>query len=317
MKTFNELEAACSAVFESLRPLWHLWTPEDAGIILPDKTSFKAAMTILAICAQLCPDVTIITFELMSNHLHVVISGPKESVLYFFSLYRRYLRRYLKGRGLSTVPENFECCLREITTLEEARNVIVYDNRNGFVVTPESSPFSYEWGGNQYYFNPEAKRRFSDSPLKRITQAERRKLLHAHVSDGMKEPPLMLDGYASPMSFCNIDAGEKLFRNATHYFREISRNVEASKRIAAEIGERLYYNDDDLFAVVLRICKEQYKLPSPGMLSSQAKIEVAKQMHFDYNAGNKQIARILKMDRAVVDSLFPLTARTRDQKSPI
>ena len=190
MKTFNELEAACSAVFESLRPLWHLWTPEDAGIILPDKTSFKAAMTILAICAQLCPD-------------------------------------------------------------------------------------------------------------------------------GMKEPPLMLDGYASPMSFCNIDAGEKLFRNATHYFREISRNVEASKRIAAEIGERLYYNDDDLFAVVLRICKEQYKLPSPGMLSSQAKIEVAKQMHFDYNAGNKQIARILKMDRAVVDSLFPLTARTRDQKPSI
>lgn len=310
MTNFNTQEAACSGVFEFLKPLWHLWTPEDVEIILPDVASFKAAMTILAICAILCPEVSVITYELMSNHLHMVVSGPREIVLKLFTFIRRYLRRYLKGRGLPA-PERFDCSLREITTLSEARNVIAYNNRNGYVVTPDSSPFSYRWGANQYYFNPEAKRRYFDASAKKIPQAERRKLLHSHVSDGMKNPPVALDGCACPMCFCVIDAGEKLFRNATQYFRDVSKNLESAKQIAEQIGERVYFNDDDLFTVVLRLCKDQYNTSGPSTLPGQAKVEVAKQLHFEYNAGNKQISRILKMDRALVDSLFPFNSKQR------
>ena len=314
MTNFNNQEAACSGVFEFLRPLWHLWTSEGLDIILPDKAAFEAAMTILAICANLSPGITVITYELMSNHLHMVISGPKDIILKFFTLFRRHLRRYLKGRGLS-VPDSFECSLREITTLDEARNVITYNNRNGYVVSPDSSPFSYRWGANQYFFNPEAKQRFYDASAKKVSQRERRKLMHSHISDGMNNPPVALDGCACPMGFCNIDAGEKVFRNATHYFRDVSRNVEAARQIATQIGERVYYNDDDLFAVVQRICKDRYSIPRPSMLPGQAKVEVAKQLHFDYNAGNKQISRMLKMDQVLVDSLFPSASPSRDQES--
>ena len=44
---------------------------------------------------------------------------------------------------------------------------------------------------------------------------------------------------------------------------------------------------------------------SPAQLSREAKVEIAKTLHYDYNAGNKQINRILKMDINIVNALFP------------
>ena len=45
----------------------------------------------------------------------------------------------------------------------------------------------------------------------------------------------------------------------------------------------------------------------PGcQLNTVEKIEVAKNMHFEYNASNKQISRILKLDVTAVNALFPI-----------
>ena len=40
-------------------------------------------------------------------------------------------------------------------------------------------------------------------------------------------------------------------------------------------------------------------------------MEVARKMHFEYNANAKQIARILKVDLSVLGSIFP----TMDKRS--
>lgn len=37
----------------------------------------------------------------------------------------------------------------------------------------------------------------------------------------------------------------------------------------------------------------------------EASKEIAKELHFDYNAGNKQISRLLKMEMPVISALFP------------
>lgn len=305
MKPFFDLENNCAGLFESLRPLWHLWTPEDNEIIFRDARSYKAGISILAICAKLTPKVKILTFELMSNHLHITASGPRDELLKLFMLFRRFLRRYFRACGSDVNLSSFDCRIREIVSLEETRNVIAYNNRNGFVISPDSTPFSFPWGANPYYYNPHAKSIFANSTKECLSQRKRRKLIHSHYSDGMKNPPLMIDGYACPLDFCFIGYGERLYRNAAHYFRDISKNIESQKRIAEALGERMYFNDDDLFAITSRLSKDRYGQPSPGLLQNSDKIELAKTMHFDYNANCKQIARILKVDRSVVEALFP------------
>ena len=305
MKYFSDLELECSAIFQSLVPCWHIYTPENHDIIFSGIEAFKAGMSIIAIAAKLCPDVVILTFEIMSNHLHMTASGTLEAVLSLFANIKKFLTGYLKFKGINSNMLDFECKVREITTLEDLRNVICYNNRNGFVVNPDTTPFSYPWGANLYYFNPAAQKRFHDAPKEVISQTKRRELIRAHDSDGMTNAPAQLDGYACPMDFCAVGTGERLFRNASHYFRDISRNVESQRKIAAEICERLFYTDDDLFAVVQKTCRDKYGLTRPALLSSDAKKEVANMMHYDYNASNKQVARILKMDIAIVDSMYP------------
>lgn len=305
MKYFTDLELECSAAFQELMPCWHIYSPENHEIIFPDIKAFKAGMSILGIAAKLCPDVIIITFELMSNHLHITAAGTMEAVIRLFAMINKFLAGYLRFRGINGNMTDLEFKVREIKTLDDLRNVICYNNRNGYVVNPDTTPFSYPWGANAYYFNPAAKKRFVESQKEVMSQTRRRELIRCHDSDGMPNAPALLDGYACPMDFCDVGLGERLFRNASHYFREISRNVESQRQIATEICERLFYTDDDLFAVVQKTCRDKYGLSRPALLGTEAKTEVANMMHFEYNASNKQISRILKMDIAIVESMYP------------
>ena len=260
-------------------------------------------MSILAIAAKLVPRVRIITFQLMTNHIHLTVAGTEDDIRKLFNLFRRFLAKYFKANGLVIDLSNFAPNIRVIESLHDLRNVITYNNRNGYVVCPDFTPFSYPWGANAYYFNNMAKARFRDSCGK-MYRRERRELIHSHDSDAL-DPIVTVDGYACPMSFCNISFGESLFRCASHYFREVSRNIEAQKEIAAEIGERIFYTDDELFSIVLSISKQKYGQPKPSLLPVSAKKDLAVLLHNDYKAGNRQIQRMIKLDISVVNALFP------------
>ncbi|MBO4455852.1 MAG: hypothetical protein J5759_05335 [Bacteroidales bacterium] len=303
MKSFAELESTCSLSFDQSGPFYHLWTPEDHPIIFSNTDLFRAGMSIMAICALLVPQARIITFELMSNHLHITAAGSEIIIMQMFGLFKKYLSRYLKHLGLAVDLSGFVPQLRVINSLQDLRNVITYNNRNGYVVNSDYTPFSYPWGANSYYFNPSAKCSFKES-VEKLFRNDRRDLIRSHDSDQLS-PIVTVDGYACPMSFCDIALGERMFRCASHYFREVSRNIESQKKIAEAIGERIFYSDDELFSIVLSISNEKYKQPRPSLLPSQAKRDMAIHLHNEYNAGNKQIMRMLKLDLSVVNALFP------------
>jgi hypothetical protein len=43
----------------------------------------------------------------------------------------------------------------------------------------------------------------------------------------------------------------------------------------------------------------------PALLPISAKQELAALLHYEYNAGNKQIQRMLRLDATVVSAMFP------------
>ena len=298
MINFSESERFCQNHFEQFEALWHLWTPENQGIIFPDDKSFETGMNIIGISSRLFPDIVIITFELMSNHLHGTMAGKEHRIRLLFNSINYFLRRKLVA-GLS----GWDCSLRRVESLNDARSVITYNNRNGFLVHEDESPYSYPWGANRFFFNPEAKARYyANSKPFRFT--DRRNACASHKADAITSLK-KLDGYVSPMSFCDIAAGELLFRNASHYFYEVSRNIESQKNIAQEIGKRIFYTDDELFRVVMSMSNNKFDSARPSLLPKDAKIEIAKVLHYEYNANNKQVQRMLNLDLMVVNSLFP------------
>ena len=259
-------------------------------------------MTLIAICAVNCPSVKILAFQWMNNHLHIVLCGQEEDIARFFRMLKRYLSNYLKNRERDEVLATWDYKLRKIGSLNDIRNVIVYVNRNGFLVNKDCSPFSYPWGANKCLFNKDYAERSTTSKQK-LGTSYIRELFHTRDLDGFKGLR-MLDGHVCPSLYCDCVTAEGLFRNESHYFYSLSKSVENMKEIAKEIGESIYYNDNELFTIVCDICRSHYGIRKPSLLPATAKMELAKKMHYEYNAGTKQISRILRLDPAILNSLF-------------
>ena len=290
-------------IYKGVGPCHHLYTSEGFDIIFATEEDFKAGMTILAICALSFPMVKIITFQLMGNHLHLTLAGERDMCLALFRMLRRRLRLYLKGIDSPKDIMDWECNIKDITDLKYLRTVIVYTNRNGFVVNPDYTPFSYRWGANRFFYNQDAVDNFSHSRDK-LTVKQIRNLMHSAEFDRFAGLP-MVDGYVSPLAFCDVRTGMALFRDAHHYFHMVSRDIESQRIIAMELGESVFYSDNELFNAVVLFIRDKYGVAPPSSLPKDSKIETAVWMRHNYNASNKQIGRILRLDLQVVDALFP------------
>lgn len=307
--SFFEKEDRCRRVFEgTVREyggVWHLCTPgEKQPLVFKRPEDNVFAMTLVAMCAYDCPNVQVITFEIMSNHVHFILCGGKSDVMAFFGLFRKRLQRYCSTREERTDLTQFQCEKPiPIETLDSLRNQICYTNRNNFVVDPGHTPFSYPYGANGYYFLPRVKR-LKDRLFGEMTLREKRSLIHAREPN-YPEDYIVTEGYFSPVSYCRFDIGEAVFRDARQYFNLLAKGVESYREVAALVGDTVYYTDDELFDVVKRICKENYGGQRPTLLGKNEKLELARKLHFDYNADNAKIVRMLNIAPSILDQLFP------------
>lgn len=293
MKNFYEREVECELLLHDLGSCYHLWTPENFEIIFSCDEDFKAGISILGLCALMCYDIRIVAFELMSNHIHLTVFADEDRLIAFFLLFKSKLKKFFNKNGRFINWDIFQERHRKLNDLRDIRNVIIYNHRNGFLVNANYTPFSYPWGSNRYYFNPDAKRLaiLEASPMPfRL----RRRYMCSHIADKLQGVSAF-DNCILQTSFCDIETGEKLFPCASNYFYRLSKNIECQKDIAKEIGERIIYSDDEIYSIVCNISRSRYNLPAPGHLPSAAKLEVARIMKFEYNSGSKQISRILKI----------------------
>lgn len=307
--SFFEKEDQCRRVFEfavqRYGGVWHLCTPgEKQPIIFKRPEDYAFAMTLVAMCAYDCPNVQVITFEIMSNHVHFILCGSESAVMAFFALFKKRLQRYFASKGQRMDLTNFSCEKPiSIESLESMRNQICYTNRNNFVVDPDHTPFSFPYGANSYYFTPKLQAQ-KDCTFGELTLREKRNLIHAREPN-YPEDFVITDGYFSPMNYCRLDIGEAVFRDARHYFNKLGKDIESYKEIASMLGDTIYYTDDELFDVVRRVCKNKYDGQRPTLLGKNEKVEMARMLHYDYNADNEQIRRMLNLSLSYLNQLFP------------
>ena len=296
------MEQECEVLFRSLIPVYNACTSENFPLVFASDEDYKAGMSILAISAGLFPRVKILSFQLMSNHAHFVISGDAEYILEFFSFFRGRLAMWLDEKGGSREARGFDLKLFPIEDLDYLRNAVAYVNRNGSIVNDAFTPLSYPWGTSAYMFQPLTERYISACG-RALGVREMRSLMHSKCADCLKSV-IAVDGYASPLSFCDIRLAESLFRNARQYFYTVSKKVEAFSRISKMIGEMVCFTDNDIFIAATEIANRKYGIKKLVALPAGSRIELARCLHYDYNAGDKQIQRLLKLDLNLVRSLF-------------
>lgn len=305
MLSFNEKENRCQAAFNSGGQFWHLSTPgTNTSNIFITSRDFIFAMMLMARCTLDSAGIKILAFEIMNNHIHVVCSGSKESVEGFFSLFRKRLSRWLAGGDRKSNLDNFTCQITPIESLRHLRNAISYVHRNGYVVNPDCTPFSYLWGTGRYYFlNTSATSRIGDLPI-----LEQRKLCQCREIN-IPSSFGMIDGYVIPTDYCDIAYGMSMFRDAWHYFNAITKNVESYAEIALEFHDKSIVTDDEMYSAAIKLCKNSIGSDSVHQLNDVQRLALAKKLHYDYNASNEQLRRILGYSSTEINSIFPLSAK--------
>ncbi len=293
-------------MFLNSGPFWHLCTPGELQEIIfktTDDFGYGVVSSALALSEMRASgsSLKLYAFAIMSNHIHELLAGSREDCLEYFRKRRAKLIRYFaKTADLS----KFICQLIEVKDLKSFRNEVAYVHRNGFVNNTSETPFSYEWSTGRYYFNPAAKE-MAVTKVSNLSYRAKKNLLRSKGTNEYDNLSVV-KGYVSPMSFCEIEEGEALFRNAHQYFHHISRASESYGLIAKNLGDKVFLNDEEMLSVVYKKTKEMFSEDSPKLLPAEAKLEMARLMHNEYNASNGQIQRILKIDKSIVNNLFPI-----------
>lgn len=301
-KTFFDRELECQYVFDQFGPFYHLFTPgEETGDIFLEQSVKEFGLNLLGICSLSTKDFKIVAYSEMTDHLHVLYAGKKESGNTFFSSYFQRLRRIL---GSSNSLAGFKPKILPLPDLRAVRSEIAYINRNGYVINPDHTPFSYPWGSGILYFNPFYDR-IPTRPFSSLTRDEKRVICR---SRDINLPPgfSVIGNLIAPSEYCHArDIGMRLFRDAHHYFNLLSKDYEAYSAVAKRLGESVFIPDEEMFSVARSVCVKKYGVNAPSLLKPDERIDLAKILHSEYNANAKQLSRILKLDKRIVNELFP------------
>ena len=302
--SFSEKERVCESIFIANGPYWHIYTDgTKMQNIFISKEDFIMGMWCLAAAQHLCKSVRVITFELMGNHIHLILAGAKEDCIKVFDLFAARLKKAFPMRQRAIDWGKFKMDILPIESLQALRNEIIYANRNAFVANPAYTPDSYPWGGGCAYFNPWLKHLVT-TPLNELPILTQRALLHTK-----KIAPLadlkVIDSMPFIPSFCDIQLGESMFRDARSYFNSLTRNAEAFSQIAARLKDSIFLTDEELYSVICNYINKEYSVKTPSQLSAQQKIDTARHLHFHYNATNQQLRRMLRMALTTLEELFP------------
>lgn len=305
MKSYKEIELECEFRFGLNAQYWHLFTNgKTVDTVFDNREEFIVGMNLLAISKCHIPNVKIFTFNLMNNHLHIILAGHKDDCIRLFEDYKTRLKRYFSRKGQPRKLDGFNCSLINIDNLNSLRIEIAYVNRNGFLARKDCTPFSYPWGANAFFFN-EFHSLLNSIHYDTLSFRDKRLICRSNSIDIPANNLLVHDGLILPSSFCNIKEAESFYRDAHHYFNIISKNYEAYSAIAKNLSERTFLTDEDMISAASSLCFKEYGEKRPVLLQPQQKLDLARRLHQDYNASNRQICSILKIEKDIIETLFP------------
>lgn len=303
--SFSKQERSCEQAFSQKGPYWHLCTPGlKSDYLFADEEEFKFGMNLVALC-QHNSGVNILTFELMDNHIHMVLEGQLENVLCLFSNFKKRLSRFLTSKKRPVILDNFKPSenMEPVKDLNALRNMILYVNRNGFVVNTQHTPQTYPWGAGMLFFSPPF-HTHQITTLEKLSYREKRKMFACSSID-LPANYFVTNNYIHPISYCHYQFACSLFRDAHHYLNDLTKNLEAFVEIDSMIGDKVFLSNDDLFTVAIQLCRKEFNQEKLQMLTPEEKVRLSVTLHSKYNASNLQLQKLLKMDPEIIKSMFP------------
>lgn len=262
----------------------------ESGLWFRDEEDFKVAMNYIAILAAQRPEVKVLAFILMSNHVHFVLKGLQSAVVDFINEFKRrysmYLRNkhgsieYLRHNKLDVLPVPYD--------FEAVEKVIAYVQMNPVAANICANPTQYPWGTGNAFFNS------TESNGTRLGDMSRRaaiRTLHSETDFLPSNWIIAQDGYILPQNYVDVIGVESLFRTPKRMNYFLNSSSKAKKRIEAD--ENLpAFKDQTILSALPDLFQTLFHKYTFDQLTSEEQKEAVKQIRFRFSADPNQIARV-------------------------
>ena len=266
-----------------------------------DDEDFKMGMNLVAILAIVL-HVDVLSFILMSNHVHFVFYCSREQAERFmYELKRRYSQYMQKKYGVKEFLRKVHVDIRPISGMDESMEwAVAYVQMNSVAAGICLHPTGYRWGtGNSFFRGTPVKGR----QLGTLSERARRRLLHSKE----ELPPDLLvgeDGYILPESFVKVDMVETMFRTPKRMDYFLRNSSKAKQRLDA--GEKAIpaFRDQIILSAIPDLCASLFHKSSVKELTEDEQAELVKQLRYRFSANANQLGRVTGLSYEIVTDLL-------------
>ena len=221
-----------------------------------DDEDFKMGMNLVAILA-VALHVDVLSFILMSNHVHFVLCCSHEKAKQFMNEYLRRYSQFMNNKyGTKELLRKVHVDIRPISgTGESLEWAIAYVQMNAVAAGICLNASGYPWGTGDTFFKV---RREKGCRLGTLSERARRRLLHSKEN----LPPDLLvgeDGYILPESYVSRDFVESVFRTPMRMNFFLHQSSKAKRRLESDDKTSPAFRDQSILLAIPDLCSSLFR----------------------------------------------------------
>lgn len=255
-----------------------------------EKEDFKVAMNYIAVQAAKHPEVVVIAFVLMSNHVHFVLNGTRADVIAFITEFKRcYSIYYKKKYGVHKFLRENGVHVEEVKDEYEAiERVVAYVLDNPVAANICSHPSLYPWSSASSYFNSDI---ISAMTVGDLSRRDRLKLFHTPCDSVPKGWLVDASGFILPVNYVNYRFVEERYKTPKRMNYFLVNSSKAKNKYESE-DNIISFTDQTVLHSLPDICRSLFQKSSFSQLNPAEQSECAKQIRYRFSSDASQIARV-------------------------
>ena len=259
------------------------------GLWFRDDEDFKVGMNYVALlCFML--GVTILSFSLMSNHVHFILYCTRGEARLFIDTFKKYCARFLsKKYGIKEVLRRNKVDIRRISPDDESFELAcAYVEMNPVAANICLHPSAYPWGTGRSFFQVTRPKAVEIGTL---SVNEARRLLHSKQvlpSDWLVGE----DGYILPESYVPVELVESIFRTPKRMNYFLQNSSKAKRRQEFQGNDLPSFRDQVLYAALPDLCRSLFGKSNASELNEDERQELVRQFRRRFSADIHQIVRV-------------------------
>ena len=269
-------------------------------LLFRDEEDYIYGINTLALILLQFPGVVVYAFTLMSNHIHLLLGGPKEECEACYDVVMHRLSLWLKRKyGLSGVVPYGEG-RREVVVVKGLEHFIIevlYLLRNPLKARI-CYPGDYPWSSVWMYF---AKRgqmtgrkasTFTVRELRRILKTNMRVPGNWEITESGMIIPHFVDWKTVEIAFQNDEAT---------FLRRLMEPVEARHNQLSGLPMELKFSDQEIVARVQAICQNELNVKDHRQLSAKELLRLCRTLSMRFGTSAEQLQRVLGVDKTMLE----------------